>query len=96
MFRIRVDDASKTTTLYIEGKLLGDSVHELRRVWTTIRSESPEKPIVIELSSVLIVDIIGRKLLGQMHEWGTQLAGSGLVIGPLIEEITGATFYKDS
>jgi len=34
------------------------------------------------------VDPAGRKLLCQFHAWGTQLAGKGLMIGPLIEEIT--------
>jgi hypothetical protein len=27
-------------------------------------------------------------LLCQMHGWGTKLAGHGIAIGPLIEEIT--------
>ena len=89
MFRIRVDDESKAATLYVEGKLAGDSVDELRRVWTTMRSEFPTKPTVVELSSVRVVDIAGHKLLAQMHDWGTELAGTGLVIESLINEITG-------
>jgi anti-anti-sigma regulatory factor len=88
MLRIRVDDQPEAMTLHVEGKLVGDSVHELRRIWTAMRSESPGKQTVIELSSVRVVDITGRKLLGQMHEWGTRLTGNGLVIAPLIEEIT--------
>jgi len=71
----------------IEGKLVGDSVDELRRVWTTIRSESPNKETVVERCAVRIVDRAGRKLLRQMHEWGARLAGRGLVIRPLIDEI---------
>ena len=88
MLKIRVDNQPEATTLYIEGKLVGGCVDELKRVWTTLRTEAPTKPTIIELSSVRVVDASGRKLLSQMHEWGSQLAGSGLVIGSLIVEIT--------
>lgn len=90
MFRIRVDDQSRAVTLYVEGRLAGDSVFELRRVWTSLRDESPEKSTTVDLSAVTVVDSMGRKLLGQMHKWGTQLSGSGLVIAPLIQEISEA------
>src|SRR5262249_11274657 len=90
MFRIRVDDQSQSTTLYIEGNLVGGSVNELRRVWTDLHGQSPNKQTVIELTSVRAVDHAGYKVLRQMHEWGTRLTGSGLVIASLIEEITEA------
>jgi len=90
MLRIRVDEQPETTTLYVEGKLAGDCVDELRRVWTAARIEAPAKQAVVELSSVLVVDNSGRKLLNQMHCWGTRLIGTGLMIHSLIEEITGA------
>ena len=88
MMRIRVEDQTKTTTLYVEGKLAGDCVDELRRVWTSVLNDSPEKETVIDLCAVRIVDAAGKKLLCQVHSWGTRLAGSGLCISPLIEEIT--------
>ena len=88
MMRIRVEDQPKTTTLYVEGKLSGDSVDELRRVWTSIRNEAPTKETVIDLCAVRVIDAAGKKLLCQIYGWGTRLAGSGLCITPLIEEIT--------
>ena len=88
MLRIRVDDQPKATTLYVEGKLAGDSVDELRRVWTFVHTETPEKETVVDLCSVRVVDSAGRRLLCQMYGWGTRLAGHGLCITPLIEEIT--------
>jgi ABC-type transporter Mla MlaB component len=90
MFRIRVEEQPKATTLYVEGKLAGCSVDELCKVWTSKRNESPDKPIVIDLCSVRTVDSAGRKLLCQLYGWGTRLSGSGLCISPLIEEITNA------
>jgi anti-anti-sigma regulatory factor len=95
MLRIRVDDDSDATTLYVEGKLAGETVNELRRVWASVRSESPGKQTVIDLSSVRVVDCVGRKLLCQMHGWGTRLAGNGLMIGPLIEEIISSSPCDD-
>jgi len=95
MLRIRVEDQPKITTLYVEGKLAGDCVDELRKVWVGIRADSPNKETVIDLCSVRFVDSAGRKLLCQMHGWGARLAGHSLTISPLIEEITSAKSCTD-
>jgi ABC-type transporter Mla MlaB component len=87
MLRIRVDDQPPAATLYVEGKLVGRSVDELRKVWTAIHSELNQKQTVVELTSLLLVDAAGRSLLRQMHAKGAQLSGSGLMIRTLIEEI---------
>ena len=91
MLRIEVDEQPEKTIFHVEGKLAGDWVDELRRVWTAVRNESPEKQAIVELSSVMAVDNPGRKLLSQMHTWGTRLTGKGLMIRSLIEEITAAS-----
>lgn len=88
MLRIQVDERPEATTLFVEGKLAGECVDELRRIWTALRTDCPEKQAIVDLTSVRCVDQAGRKLLSQMHCWGTRLNGSGLLIGPLIEEIT--------
>src|SRR2546426_4112681 len=88
MLRIQVEEQAESVTLYVEGKLAGDAVDDLRRVWTSLHIESPGKQISVNLSSVRVVDCTGRKLLFQMYVWGTRLAGTGLIIEPLIEEIT--------
>lgn len=96
MIRIRLDDQTKNITLYIEGKLAGDCVDELRRVWTCVRNDHPDKQAVVDLSSVRAVDCTGHKLLCQMYGWGTQLAGTGLMIGPLIDDIKNGGPCKES
>src|SRR5688572_12233020 len=96
MMRINVEEQPKETTLHVEGKLAGDSVDELRRVWAAIRSQSPDKHTVVDLSSVRVVDCTARKLLCQMHGWGAQLTGTGLMIGPLIQEITQGVSCAES
>ena len=87
MLRVRVDDQAVTTTFYVEGKLVGSSVDELRKVWTATHAEFPQKQTVVELTSVLVVDATGRTLLRQMHVSGTQLSGKGIMVKTLIEEI---------
>jgi hypothetical protein len=82
-----VDDQPVAATFYVEGKLVGSSVDELRKVWTAIHTESTQKQTVVELTSVLLVDAVGRRLLRQMHANGAQLCGSGIMIKSLIEEI---------
>src|SRR5688572_5092313 len=95
MIRIRVDDQGTAVTLHIEGKLAGDCVDELKRVWTSVRNDSPGKETILDLSSVRAVDCTGHKLLCQMHGWGTRLSGTGLMIGPLIEEIISSRPCKE-
>ena len=96
MLRIRVEDQPNITTFYVEGKLAGDSVDELRKVWWSARTESPDKETVIDLCAARLVDVSGKKLLCQMHKWGARLAGNGLCITPLIEEIVAGKPCTDS
>ena len=88
MLRIRVGDQQVAATFYVEGKLVGSSVDELRKVWTSVHTQDTHKQIEVELTSVLVVDAAGRSLLRQMHAKGAQLRGSGIMIKTLIEEIT--------
>jgi ABC-type transporter Mla MlaB component len=87
VLRIKVDDQPMAATFYIEGKLMGSCVDELRRVWAATDTQNPQKQISVELSSVLLVDAAGRALLGQMYAKGAQLSGSGIMIKGLIKEI---------
>ena len=87
MLRIHVEDQKESIILFVEGKLAGDSIDELRRIWTSVRCQTPDKKTVVDLSSVRAVDCDARKLLCQMRGWGTRLAGTGLMIGPLVDEI---------
>ena len=90
MLRIRVDDQPTATTFHVEGKLIGDEVEELRKVWAESRNRDPQRQTIVELSSVLVVDTTARGLLSQMHRWGVRLTGTGIMISALIEEIARA------
>ena len=89
MLRVRVDEQPRVTTFFVEGKLAGDCVDELRKVWSVVREQHPDKQTVVNLSSMFIVDTSGKALLSEMHRKGTELSGRGVMIRPLIEEIVG-------
>ena len=90
MLRIRVDDQPRVTTFYVEGKLTGASVDEFRKAWMAARDRDCLKQTVVNLTSLFVVDTTGRELVSEMHSSGAQLAGSGVWIRPLIDEIVGA------
>ena len=97
MLRIQIDDQATVATFYIQGKLVGNCVDELRKAWAATRKENPQKQTVIELTSLLVVDASARKLLRQMHMEGAQLAGNGLMCKTLIADIVdGKSVRPDS
>jgi anti-anti-sigma regulatory factor len=94
MFRIHIEEQARTTTIYLEGKLTADNVDELRKVWAAVCDRSAGKEIVIDLCSVRIIDRAGKELLSQIYTAGTRLAGNGLCVAPLIQEIAGTSLSK--
>src|SRR5437870_3187507 len=76
MLRIRVDDQSKSVTLSVEGKLAGDVVDELRRVWTSLRDESPGTQLAVRSSGV-DEDSAGHSFAG-IHETKLNVLPSGV------------------
>jgi ABC-type transporter Mla MlaB component len=90
MLRITVHQEVHSIALLIEGKLMGDWVDELRKVWSSIRWMHSNEGAIVDLSSVLGVDISGRHLLAEIHSTGGVLVGTGLLARTLIQEITGS------
>ena len=79
-----------STSLVVEGRLVGAYVSELERSWrATVTKESAES-ILVDLSSVTFVDPAGKQLLKQMYEQGTRFTAAGLLAKSLIEEIKGS------
>src|SRR5262245_31029704 len=57
--------------LELKGRLQGDSVEELRRVWRPLREVVAAVPISVVLADVECIDAAGKALLGEMHDAGT-------------------------
>jgi len=69
--------AAETGAAYIlelKGRLQGDSVEELRRVWRPLREVVAAVPIWVVLADVECIDAAGKALLGEMHDAGTLIS----------------------
>jgi len=83
--------AAETGASYIlelKGRLQGDSVEELRRVWRPLREVVAAVPICVVLADVECIDAAGEALLGEMHDAGT------VITEPLASEC-GAVRARD-
>lgn len=71
----------------VEGKLVGECVSELEKLWKTVQGETSSRTILVDLSSVSFIDLCGKQLLARMYESGIRFVASGLLPKCLIEEI---------
>jgi hypothetical protein len=85
MLRITIQN---DTALLLEGKLAGEWVAELRKVWARIQAGIRKQGVVVSLSGVSGIDAEGRQLLTEIHAAGGVLTGSGLFARTLVAEIT--------
>jgi hypothetical protein len=89
MLRITVRQEIPSIALLVEGKLMGDWVDELRKVWSGIRWIRSNEGAMVDITAVLGVDAAGRHLLAEIYSSGGVLVGTGLFARTLIQEITG-------
>ena len=90
MLRITVRQDVRSIAVLVEGKLMGDWVDELRKVWSGIRWMKSSEGAIVDLTAILGVDAAGRSLLTEIYSSGGVLIGTGLLARGLISEITGA------
>lgn len=87
MLRIKTQDTPQRMTLKLEGDVSGVWVCELLEAWREARRSLDGRALVVDLSGVGRVDKAGEYLLALIRCHGSQLSGSGLVIGDLLETI---------
>lgn len=85
MLRITIHHEGAVTRLQVEGKLAGPFAEELKKCW--LHAE-PNVPLVVDLSSLTLIDAAGKDVLREMHRQGVRLAAAGLMTQAIIEEIT--------
>lgn len=88
MLRITVKKDSTTETWELEGKLSGEWVPELDRLW---RQRTPQSGSTIEihLKAVSYIDPAGKQLLAEMRQQGAEIKGCGCMVRAFVEEIMG-------
>jgi len=89
MLRIKTQETSKRITLTLEGDLSGVEVCEFLSAWREARRALDGRVLSIDLSGTVRIDKAGEYLLALIRCHGSQLSGSGLVIGNLLETIAG-------
>jgi anti-anti-sigma regulatory factor len=68
MLRVTINqDHGEFVTLKIEGRLTGERVSELRRVWDSLAPSLGSKRVLIDLRDVMIVDTMGKQVLAEIH-----------------------------
>ena len=86
MLKITIQNGAGSPKLRLDGKLAGDWVHELERVWESLDG-GRGRNVTLDLSGVTFVDSEGKKLLGCMLERGAKLQEPQFLVKYLLDEI---------
>ena len=88
MLRVTIKKENTTETWELEGKLSGEWVPELDRLW---RQRTPQTGTTTEvhLKAVSYIDPAGKQLLAEMRRQGAEIKGCGCMVRAFVEEIMG-------
>jgi ABC-type transporter Mla MlaB component len=88
MLKITTLIDAESTTLRLEGRLVGPWVQELEGCWVSIVGMRKKHQCSVDLSAVTYVDSEGKDLLKKIHQQGAKLVASGCLINCLVQEIS--------
>jgi anti-anti-sigma regulatory factor len=86
MLKITTYAEERSTTLKLEGRLVGPWVQEVDRCWSELAA-APAGPIVLDLTGVTFVDAPGKELLIRMRRGGIEFRATGCLMRCIVEEI---------
>ena len=87
MLRITIKKHESFEVWELEGKLSGEWVCELDRLW---KERSPQTGSTeVHLKAVSYIDPAGKELLAEMREQGAEIKGCGCMVRAFVEEIMG-------
>lgn len=87
MLKITIEKQCGRTVLILDGKIAGDWVGELKKIWDELVSMKPATAITINLGGVIFADARGTELLRTMHLQGARLKDSRLLIKYMVDEM---------
>jgi ABC-type transporter Mla MlaB component len=87
MLRITIKKDESAEVWELEGKLSGEWVSELDRIW---KERSPQTGSTeVHLKAVSYIDPAGKELLAEMRQQGAEIKGCGCMVRAFVEEIMG-------
>jgi len=88
MLRITIKTSDSSQIWELEGRLSGEWVCELNRLW---KDRSPQAGLSTEvhLKAVSYIDPAGKQLLAEMRQQGAEIRGCGCMVRAFVEEIMG-------
>src|ERR1700680_390202 len=88
MLRVTVRKEDLAETWELEGRLSGEWVPELDRLW---RQRTPQSggTVEIHLKAVSYIDPAGKQLLAEMRQQGAGIKGCGCMVRAFVEELMG-------
>jgi hypothetical protein len=86
MLRITIQPTWDGTTFKLDGKVVGPWVQNLERLWQHARENALHRTVRVDLTSVLLVDRDGKRVLKWMHEDGVELMGKDSFTKSVIED----------
>jgi ABC-type transporter Mla MlaB component len=86
MLRITIKRDERSEIWELEGKLSGEWLCELSRLW---KERSPQTGVTTEvhLKAVSYIDPAGKQLLAEMRQQGAEIKGCGCMVRAFVEEI---------
>jgi len=86
MLTITIQPTGDGTTFKLDGKVVGPGVQNLERLWRHTREKALHRTVRVDLTSVLLVDGDGTRMLKRMHEDGAELMWKDSVMKSVIED----------
>ena len=95
MLRVTIRKEEACDVWDLEGRLSGEWVTELDRLWKERPHQSEgSAEVKVNLKAVSYIDPAGKELLAEMRRQGAEIKGCGCMIRAFVEEIMQRTFIR--
>lgn len=87
MFRITVVEGQSEEKWIIQGQLTGEFASELSANWRVSQDRCSDRPRVVDLSEVTLIDKMGEEVLLKMIQERARLVATGIYTKHLLEQL---------
>jgi anti-anti-sigma regulatory factor len=87
MLMITEHETTDALTFKLAGALAGDSALEFERCWGEANASPNMRGIRVDLSEVVAIDDVGKRLLAQVARSGAEMITGDVLMKSIVEEI---------